>query len=81
MRLLFNRLYNLAQNPELRTRLGEQAAAAARSYDWDIITNQMIRLYDDTLKHPCLVSNRVSTLEHPETRYFCLLFSVYQIHE
>ena len=52
---LFNRLFQLAQSPDLRTRLGEQAAAAARSYSWDIIANQIIRLYDDTLLHPKLV--------------------------
>jgi D-inositol-3-phosphate glycosyltransferase len=51
---LFNRLYQLAQNPELRSKLGEQAAASARSYGWDIITTQMIRLYDETLLHPRL---------------------------
>jgi D-inositol-3-phosphate glycosyltransferase len=49
---LFDRLFQLAQDPELRSRLGKNAAAAAHSYSWDIITTQMIRLYDETLLHP-----------------------------
>jgi D-inositol-3-phosphate glycosyltransferase len=51
---LFNRLFQLSQDPELRSKLGEQAAASARSYGWDTITTQIIRLYDDTLLHPNL---------------------------
>lgn len=60
---LGDRLILLAQNQDLRNKLGNQAAAAARSYDWGIITNQIIRLYDETLKNPILVE----TGRHLET--------------
>jgi len=49
---LFDRLVLLSTDHELCAKLGEQAASLARSYDWEIITNQIIRLYDDTLKNP-----------------------------
>jgi D-inositol-3-phosphate glycosyltransferase len=51
---LGDRLLLLAKDKELNTRLGEQAASAARSYDWEIITNQIVRLYDETIKTPVL---------------------------
>ncbi|MEI8132168.1 MAG: glycosyltransferase, partial [Leptolinea sp.] len=51
---LFDRLFQLAKSPDLRSELGEQAAAAARSYGWDNITTQMMRLYDETLLYPKL---------------------------
>lgn len=49
---LSKRLIELSRDDELRGRLGDQAASAARSYGWEIITNQMIRLYDETVKDP-----------------------------
>lgn len=49
---LCDRLIRLSLDEDLCRRLGEQAAAAARSYDWEIITSQIIRLYDETLKYP-----------------------------
>ncbi len=52
---LCNRLQILAEDNDLRTRLGDQAAAAARAYDWDIITNKIVNLYDDTLNKPLVV--------------------------
>ncbi|HEX7555819.1 MAG TPA: glycosyltransferase [Leptolinea sp.] len=60
---LCDRLMQLARNRDLRAKLGEQAAAAAHSYDWGIITNQIIRLYDETLKNPVLLQ----TGQHSET--------------
>ena len=51
---LFDRLFQLAKSPDLRSELGEQAATAARSYGWDNITTQMMRLYDETLLYPKL---------------------------
>jgi D-inositol-3-phosphate glycosyltransferase len=60
---LCDRFLLLAKDRALRTKLGNQAAAVARSYDWEIITNQIIRLYDETLKNPILLQ----TGQHLET--------------
>jgi glycosyltransferase involved in cell wall biosynthesis len=54
---LCQRLLTLYRDRPLRDRLGEQAAAAARSYDWEIIAKQIIRLYDETLAAPVLESS------------------------
>lgn len=54
---LYEKLHLLSLDPDLRTRLGNQAAAAARSYGWEIISNQMIRMYDDTLAKPLIEQN------------------------
>jgi len=51
---LCDRLLLVMRDRELRTKLGDQAAAAARAYDWEIITHQIIRLYDETIKKPIL---------------------------
>ncbi len=51
-RALSERLIQLSRDDELRVRLGNQAAAAARSYGWEIIANQIIRLYDETFQDP-----------------------------
>jgi len=53
---LSQRLLTLYHDSPLRNRLGEQAAAAARAYDWDAIVHQVIRLYDETLATPVLES-------------------------
>ncbi len=60
---LSQRLLTLYHDRLLRDRLGEQAAAAARSYDWDIITREIIKLYDETLSYPLVKSSG----EHLET--------------
>jgi D-inositol-3-phosphate glycosyltransferase len=49
---LCQRLLTLYLDRALRDRLGEQAAAAARSYDWEVITRQIVRVYDETLSNP-----------------------------
>jgi D-inositol-3-phosphate glycosyltransferase len=60
---LSQRLLTLYHDRPLRDHLGEQAAAAARAYDWEIIAKQIIRLYDETLAAPILES----TGQHLET--------------
>lgn len=39
---LAERIYELVSNPELRARLGTQASAAARQYDWSCIVERML---------------------------------------
>jgi D-inositol-3-phosphate glycosyltransferase len=46
---LAEKLTRIITQPELRERLGQQAAAYARSYDWEIIADQMLDLYQDAL--------------------------------
>lgn len=54
---LSDKLIQLSQDNDLRVRLGDQAAAAARSYSWEIITNQIVRLYDETVQNPNPIQN------------------------
>jgi len=44
---LSERLTQLLSQPELRSRLGKQAAAYARAYSWEKITDRIIDLYHD----------------------------------
>ncbi len=50
-RALAERLSLLLQYPDLRARLGRQAAEMAKEYAWDRIADQMIAVYQDVL-HP-----------------------------
>ena len=43
------RLTELVQNPGLREQMGHQAAVFAREYDWEKITERMIKLYKEVL--------------------------------
>ena len=49
---LSERLTELISQPDLRKRLGEQAAAYAREYAWEIITDRVLDLYYEVLKVP-----------------------------
>jgi len=46
---LADRLLMLMQDPALRERLGRQASAYARGYDWSIIAEKVIELYNRVL--------------------------------
>jgi D-inositol-3-phosphate glycosyltransferase len=46
---LSERLTQLLSQPELRRRLGEQAAAYAQDYSWEKITGRILDLYHETL--------------------------------
>jgi D-inositol-3-phosphate glycosyltransferase len=46
---LSERLTQLLSQPELRRRLGEQAAAYAHDYAWENITARLSNLYDELL--------------------------------
>ncbi len=47
---LSDRLTQLVSQPELRKRLGQQAAAYASDYAWENITSRVLDLYQDVLK-------------------------------
>ncbi len=49
---LSQRLTQLISQPELRERLGQQAATYARQYSWERISNRMMDLYAEVLKAP-----------------------------
>lgn len=51
---LSDRLTELISQPDLRKRLGEQAAAYAREYAWEIITDRVLDLYYEVLKVPAV---------------------------
>lgn len=42
-------LKSLLSNPELRSKMGQQAVETAREYAWEKIAEQMIQLYQETL--------------------------------
>lgn len=46
---LAERLQRLLENPELRQRLGSQAAEYARQYAWENIVQRLIQVYDEVL--------------------------------
>jgi len=51
---LSERLVLLLSQPELRRRMGEQAAAYARNYAWENITGRILDLYQEILGlHTC----------------------------
>lgn len=47
---LADRLALILKDPELRRTLGENAAATAQDYAWELIAKRIISLYDDVLK-------------------------------
>ena len=47
---LSDRLTQLLSQPELRRRLGEQAAAYAQEYSWENITSRILELYHEVLQ-------------------------------
>jgi D-inositol-3-phosphate glycosyltransferase len=47
---LSERLTQLLSQPDLRNRLGDQAAAYAQEYDWQNITSRIIEVYNEVLK-------------------------------
>ncbi len=47
---LADRLTDLINNPELRRKLGEQAADFAQEYGWDKIAARIVKLYADLLE-------------------------------
>ena len=46
---LADRLEELLNNPHLRDRLGEQAAALAQEFSWEIIAKRILNLYQEAL--------------------------------
>jgi D-inositol-3-phosphate glycosyltransferase len=46
---LCHRLTDLIDDPDLRRKMGEQAAAFAQDYSWDVITEKIIKLYEEVL--------------------------------
>lgn len=46
---LASRLLAIIKDPQLRRRLGQQAAAFARDYSWQIIAERIVSLYDQML--------------------------------
>ncbi len=46
---LAEHLTMLIENPDLRERLGQQAAAFARDYDWELIAPRIVKVYEDLL--------------------------------
>jgi glycosyltransferase involved in cell wall biosynthesis len=50
--VLGERLTYLIENPELRRKMGIQAAAYAQDYAWDRIAGKIIALYDEILRDP-----------------------------
>jgi D-inositol-3-phosphate glycosyltransferase len=46
---LADRLTQLIRDPQLRQKMGEQAAAYARQYSWDQIANRILNLYRELL--------------------------------
>ena len=46
---LAQRLTDLLENDELRTRLGRQAAEYAKQYNWTLIADQMLELYGSVM--------------------------------
>ena len=46
---LADRIAELIKNPQLRDRLGEQAAAVAQEFSWEIIAKRILNLYQDAL--------------------------------
>ena len=47
---LAERLTALINNPELRQRMGGDAAAFAKEYSWEVIAKQIVELYQEVLK-------------------------------
>lgn len=48
--MLANTLTRLVLEPELREKLGSQAADYARNYSWEKITSKMIKIYDQLVQ-------------------------------
>jgi D-inositol-3-phosphate glycosyltransferase len=46
---LADRLEELLKNPRLRDRLGEQAAALAQEFSWEIIAKRILNIYQEAL--------------------------------
>ena len=49
---LVDPLNNLMNDAELREKMGRQAAKFARKYSWELITDEIITVYDKLLKRP-----------------------------
>jgi phosphatidylinositol alpha-mannosyltransferase len=50
-RALAAALYSLSHNPELRLQMGEAGRARAPEYSWDSVTERVVELYRDVLRH------------------------------
>ncbi len=50
---LAEQVHNLLKNPELRLRMGEQAAEHAKQYSWSNIAAEMVDLYDAEIFARC----------------------------
>ena len=48
--LLADRLEQLLRHPDLRSRLGQQAAEYAQNYAWEKIVQRMVQVYETELK-------------------------------
>jgi len=46
---LADSLMKLLNDPELRDRMGRQAAEFAQNYGWEIIANRIVQLYEDVI--------------------------------
>lgn len=53
---LAERVHNLLKNPELRLRMGEQAAIHAQQYSWGNIADQIARVYEREIATKRLVA-------------------------
>jgi D-inositol-3-phosphate glycosyltransferase len=49
---LANRLTELLQDHELRTKMGEQAVSVAKEYAWEKIAGKLVSLYEAVLSNP-----------------------------
>ena len=49
VKALADRIAELIKNPQLRDRLGEQAAAVAQEFSWEIIAKRILNLYQEAL--------------------------------
>jgi glycosyltransferase involved in cell wall biosynthesis len=49
VKALADRLAELIKNPQLRDRLGLQAAAVAQEFSWEIVAKRILNLYQEAL--------------------------------
>lgn len=49
VKALADRLSELIKNPDLQSRLGNQAASVAQGYSWDIIAGRILNLYQEVI--------------------------------
>ena len=55
---LAEQVYTLLKNPDLRLRMGEQAARHASQFSWRNIAEQMVTVYDEEIEASCGIACR-----------------------